>query len=62
MTKSIETAIVVILLALCMPFLAAWFIKLIFGHLVLAFLGGWLFLFLGAIGLETIYPEEDKEE
>jgi len=46
MTKPIETAIVVILLILCMPFLAAWFIKLLFGNLLLAFIGGFFFLYL----------------
>lgn len=58
MTKPIETAIVVILLILCMPFLAAWFIKLLFGNLLLAFIGGWFFLYLGADIMEDIYSKK----
>ena len=58
MTKPIEKAIVVILLILCMPFLAAWFIKLIFGDLLLAFIGGFFFLYLGAIGMGDIYSKK----
>jgi len=60
MTKSIEKAIIILLLILCMPFLAAWFIKLLFGNLVLAFVGGFLFLYLGAAALEGIYPEKKE--
>lgn len=58
MTKPIETAIVVILLILCMPFLAAWFIKLLFGNLLLAFIGGFFFLYLGAAAMEDIYSKK----
>jgi len=58
MTKPIETAIVVILLILCMPFLAAWFIKLLFGNLLLAFIGGFFFLYLGAAVMEDIYSKK----
>ena len=60
MTKPIEKAIVVILLMLCMPFLAAWLITLIFGNLILAFLGGLLFLYLGAVGMDDIYPKKKE--
>lgn len=58
MTKPIEIAIVVILLILCMPFLAAWFIKLLFGNLLLAVIGGILFLVLGASIFEGIYSKK----
>lgn len=58
MTEAIEKAIVVLLLILCMPFLAAWFIKLLFGGLLLAFIGGFLFLYLGAAILEDIYSKK----
>lgn len=58
MTKPIEKAIVAILLILCMPFSAAWFITLIFGDLFLAFIGGFLFLYLGALILNYIYPKK----
>lgn len=60
MTKPIETAIVVILLILCMPFLAAWFIKLLFGNLLLAFIGGFFFLYLGAAAMEDIYSKKKE--
>lgn len=60
MTKPIEKAIVVILLMLCMPFLAVWFAALIFGDLFLAFMLGWLFLYFGAVALEAIYAEKKK--
>lgn len=62
MTKPIEKAIVVILLILCMPFAAAWLITLIFGDLFLAFIGGWLFLYLGALCLSDIYPTKKKKK
>jgi len=58
MTKPIEKAIVILLLILCMPFLAAWFAKLIFGDLFLAFIGGFFFLYLGAVGMEEIYSKK----
>ena len=58
MTEPIEKAIVIILLLVGMPFLAAWLTTLIFGDLVLAFMIGWLFLYLGAVSLEAIYSEK----
>lgn len=58
MTKPIEKAIVIILLILCMPFLAAWSITLIFGDLFLAFIGGFFFLYLGAAVMEDIYSKK----
>lgn len=61
MTKQIEKAIVILLLILCMPFLAAWFIKLLFGNLLLAFIGGFFFLYLGAIGMDDIYSKKKKD-
>lgn len=48
MTKPIEKAIVVILLILCMPFLAAGLMKFIFGDLFLAIIAGGTFISLGA--------------
>lgn len=61
MTKPIEKAIVIILLILCMPFLAAWLITLIFGDLLLAFIGGFFFLYLGAVGMDDIYSKKKKD-
>ena len=58
MTKPIEKAIVVILLILCMPFLAAWFTKLLFGNLLLTFIIGCIFLGLGAAVFEGIYSKK----
>jgi len=58
MTKAIEKAIVVMLMLLCMPFLAAWFAQLIFGDLVLAFLIGVMFLVIGAFAIGAIYSDE----
>ena len=60
MTKPIEKAIVIILLILCMPFLAAWLITLIFGDLLLAFIGGFFFLYLGAAAMEDIYSKKKR--
>ena len=62
MTKPIEKAIVVLLLILGMPFLAAWLFILIFGDKFLAFMIGWLFLYFGAATVEAIYSTKKKKD
>lgn len=61
MTKPIEKTIVVMLLLLCMPTLATWFTKLIFGDLGLAFIIGLIFLVIGAYSVEGIYSKKKKD-
>jgi len=60
MTKPIEKAIVVMLMLLCMPSLAAWFTKLIFGDLFLASIIGFVFFIIGGFTIETIYTKKKK--
>ena len=58
MTKPLEKTIVVMLLLLCMPALAALFTKLIFGDLLLAFIIGFVFLIIGGFTIESIYTKK----
>lgn len=57
MIRPIEKAIVVILIVVGMPFLAAFLTKVLFTHLLLAFIVGIFFFILALILIDVVLKE-----